>query len=86
VTSEVVEPFRILLPGADENDALRLVQRIGGGAISDGLTVTLARPMDLLTWNGFGTPHNYRPPGSVHYCPRQAAEATFLGTAAPLTR
>jgi len=86
VTSEVVEPFRILLPGADENDALRLVQRIGGGAISDGLTVTLARPMDLLTWNGFGTPHNYRPPGSVHYCPRQAAEATFLGTAVPLTR
>ena len=82
VDSEVVSPLRLLLPGADDSDASRVVHRASGGALTgvhgDGVTLGLARPMDLLTWNGFGDPHNFRRADTVLHCPHHTSPALDL--------
>ena len=61
-------PWRILLYGADEHGALRVLRRAGVDPRDPDISLRLCRPSDLLSWTGHAVSHSRGGPGRPARC------------------
>lgn len=67
-------PWRVLLHGADEHDALAVIDRLGLTPELERINLTLCRSTMLIQWHGEAAPHNAPREAAVTECPAVPAQ------------
>ena len=76
--AEHAGPWRLLLHGKDEHEALRFLDRAGVDIRVHDVKLSLCRPHELLTWHGDGISHSYVATFDGRNCPRKRRASSTL--------